>query len=56
MADHIDLYGNVRTRVTLPSGRTTFSADFVINDDGLGDPVLPHLAQHEVEDLPDEAC
>ena len=54
MADHIDLYGNIRTRVTLPPGVTTFSADFVIRDSGEPDPIETHLQQHAVEDLPDE--
>lgn len=54
MADHLDLYGNVRTRVLLPAGLTTFSANFLLKDTGEPDPLLPHLEQHAVEDLPDD--
>ena len=55
MTDHLDGFGNVRTRLTLPEGLTTFSADFLVNDSGEHDPVLPHLPQHPVADLPDDA-
>ena len=54
MVDHHDMYGNVRTRVLLPEGLTTFSADFVIADTGAPDPIEPHIEQHRVEDLPDD--
>ena len=52
--DHTDLYGNVRSRVLLPLGVTTITSDFLVNDPGELDPVMPHLEQHRVEDLPDE--
>ena len=50
-----DLYGNLCTRVVLEPGRTTFSADFLVQDSGQPDPVSPLAIQHPVEDLPDEA-
>ena len=54
MVDHIDGFGNIRTRVLLPEGLTTFSADFLMQDSGDHDPVMPHLEQHPVSELPDE--
>lgn len=50
-----DLYGNLCTRVAIPPGRTTFSADFLIQDSGMPDPIAEDAVQHPVEDLPDEA-
>ena len=55
MTQHIDAFGNISTRVLAPEGRITFSNDFIINDSGLPDPVLPEARQSRVEDLPDEA-
>src|SRR6201986_2300028 len=49
-----DLFGNLCTRVVIEPGRTTFSADFLISDTGLPDPVSADAVQHPVEDLPDE--
>jgi transglutaminase-like putative cysteine protease len=49
-----DVYGNLCSRVVVQPGRTTFSADFVIRDSGLPDPVMPDAVQHPVEELPDE--
>jgi transglutaminase-like putative cysteine protease len=54
MTQHADRFGNVCTRVVAPEGRTTFFTDFVISDSGEPDPVLPHLAQQPIQDLPDE--
>jgi transglutaminase-like putative cysteine protease len=57
---HVDLrqyrdqFGNLCSRVLAPPGRFTLSADFVIRDTGLPDPVLPHMEQAEIDDLPDE--
>ena len=53
-SSYVDLYGNVCSRVLMPAGRTTFSADFLINDSGLEDRATPDAEQHAVEDLPDE--
>ncbi|MGA0602847.1 transglutaminase-like domain-containing protein [Caulobacter sp. KR2-114] len=49
-----DLYGNLCTRVAVQPGRTTFSADFLMGDSGLPDPVTPDAVQHPIENLPDE--
>ena len=49
-----DLFGNLCTRVVIDPGRTTFSADFLIRDTGLPDPVTADAVQHPIEDLPDE--
>lgn len=48
-----DLYGNTVSRILAPAGRVTLSADFVIEDSGLPDPVVEDAAQAAVEDLPD---
>jgi transglutaminase-like putative cysteine protease len=50
-----DLYGNVAHRVLAPAGRTTFQADFVIEDSGEPDPVAPGAIQHPVDEVPVEA-
>ncbi len=55
ISQYVDGFGNICSRATLPAGRTVLSADFVCRDSGLPDPVLPHLGQSPVEDLPDEA-
>jgi transglutaminase-like putative cysteine protease len=52
--DYLDGFGNVCTRVLAPAGRTTFSADFIVQDSGEPDRVTPGAVQHAVEDLPDE--
>jgi transglutaminase-like putative cysteine protease len=49
-----DAFGNICTRVLAPAGRITFAADFLIEDDGLPDPVVLDAVQHPVEELPDE--
>lgn len=47
-----DIFGNFCHVVTAPAGRTTFSADFLVNDSGLPDPVAPDAEQHRLQDLP----
>jgi transglutaminase-like putative cysteine protease len=54
MYDYGDIYGNTCTRVTVPPGGLTLTADFVIEDGGLADVPPPWGPQHPVEDLPDE--
>jgi transglutaminase-like putative cysteine protease len=49
-----DLYGNAAHRLVAPAGVITFSAEFVIEDSGEPDPVLPAAVQHPVEALPAE--
>ena len=49
-----DAFGNVCTRLLAPAGRLELSADFMIHDSGLHDPVVPSAVQQPVEELPDE--
>ncbi len=50
----IDPFGNVATRLVVPAGGITLSADFVIEDSGEPDPVAPDAPQHPIDELPDE--
>ena len=52
MTDYRDGFDNIVSRLVLPPGRTTLSADGVIRDSGLPDPVAPDARQHPVPDLP----
>ena len=54
MYDHLDLYGNVCTRFTVPRGGLTLSCDFTIEDSGALDLQAPDAIQHEIADLPDD--
>ncbi len=49
-----DTFGNICSRVVIPPGRTTFTADTIIHDSGLPDPVVPDAIQHPIPDLPAE--
>jgi len=49
-----DGFGNWCSRIVAPQGRMTLTADAVINDSGLPDPVLPGTWQTEVQYLPEE--
>ncbi|MER2265155.1 transglutaminase-like domain-containing protein [Methylobacterium oxalidis] len=51
---HLDEFGNLRTRIVAPGGRITMSADFLIEDSGLPDAVAPEARQIPVQDLPDD--
>lgn len=53
-ADYRDAYGNVCTRMTLPTGLTRLSCDFVIECDGLEDRQPGDAPVQRVEELPDE--
>jgi len=55
VAQYHDGFGNLCSRIVCPPGRTVLSADFVVRDSGLPDPVAPDAIQHPVEDLPHEA-
>ncbi|WP_338242574.1 transglutaminase-like domain-containing protein [Aurantiacibacter hainanensis] len=50
----IDFYGNVCSRLIIPAGGITLSNDFVIEDSGQPDRVVPGAMQDSVEDLPYE--
>jgi transglutaminase-like putative cysteine protease len=52
--DYLDGFGNICTRTTLPSGLTTISNEFVIEDSGLHDVLTPGARQHPIEELPTE--
>jgi transglutaminase-like putative cysteine protease len=49
-----DMFGNWCSRIVAPAGRMRLSADGVVRDSGLPDPVTPAARQHAVEDLPAE--
>jgi transglutaminase-like putative cysteine protease len=49
-----DAFSNVCTRLLAPAGRLELSADFLIHDSGLHDPVVPEAVQQPVEGLPDD--
>lgn len=51
--DYRDAFGNICTRLMLPTGTTTLSCDFAIEDSGKPDPQYP-ADQHPVEGLPAE--
>lgn len=48
-----DSFGNICTRLTVPSGGVTLSADFIIEDKGLPDARAPDALPTPVEDIPD---
>lgn len=53
-ATYRDLFGNLCTRLVAPAGRLRITADALINDHGMPEPV-PHSAlQHPVEALPED--
>ncbi|MET0546805.1 MAG: transglutaminase family protein [Caulobacterales bacterium] len=54
IAQYIDGFGNVCSRVVMPKGVTVFSSDFIIRDSGKPDPVLPDASLTRIQDLPDE--
>src|SRR5271169_7148285 len=49
-----DGFGNWCSRIVAPAGRMRLSADGVVRDTGLPDPVVPEAYQHAVQDLPAE--
>ena len=49
----LDPFGNVCTRILAPAGRITLSADFLVEDSGLPDAVVPEARQVPVHELPD---
>jgi transglutaminase-like putative cysteine protease len=49
-----DGFGNICTRVLAPAGRLEISTDFLIQDTGMPDLVVPDAAQTPVEQLPDD--
>jgi transglutaminase-like putative cysteine protease len=55
LSSYRDGFGNWCGRFSAPAGRIRISADTVIRDSGLPDPVVPDACQHPVEELPDDA-
>jgi transglutaminase-like putative cysteine protease len=55
LAGYRDSFGNWCTRTIAPDGAVRISADAVIRDSGLADPVFPDAGQIPVQHLPDEA-
>ncbi|UXU76237.1 MULTISPECIES: transglutaminase-like domain-containing protein [unclassified Paracoccus (in: a-proteobacteria)] len=53
-ATHLDVFGNLRMRLTAPGGRLTLQSDAVIADSGLRDPICPAAQEIPVASLPDE--
>jgi transglutaminase-like putative cysteine protease len=53
--DYIDSFGNICTRLVAPAGLIEIRNEFVIEDSGLQDAVVPHAAQVPLHELPDEA-
>lgn len=49
-----DGFGNWCTRLVAPAGRMRMTADALINDRGVIEPVAMHALQHPVETLPEE--
>ncbi|MGQ0618579.1 MAG: transglutaminase-like domain-containing protein [Panacagrimonas sp.] len=48
-----DGFGNWCTRIVAPAGRIRLTADALINDRGMLEPVVPMAVQHSVETLPE---
>jgi len=52
--DYSDSFGNRCTRIIAPAGRLVISTQFLINDSGLTDHIVPMAQQRRVEELPDD--
>ena len=52
--DYVDAFGNICTRLTIPTGGITISTGFVIEDSFEPDLVVPGAQQVPIEKLPDE--
>ena len=51
---HTDGFGNTCTRLELPSGPTRITADALIEESGLPEPVVLNAQEHPVRELPFE--
>jgi|SRR5579871_2564023 len=51
---YFDSYGNLCTRLLAPSGTIRITADALINDSGLPEPVVPDAPATPLEELPDD--
>src|SRR5438045_6367255 len=52
---YLDSFENICGRLLAPAGTVRFTLDTTIQDSGQPDAEAPEAAQHNVEDLPDEA-
>jgi transglutaminase-like putative cysteine protease len=52
VSTYSDQFGNLCTRIVAPAGTIRISADALIEDSGLPDPVVLDAVQHPVQDLP----
>jgi transglutaminase-like putative cysteine protease len=52
--DYVDSFGNICTRLTIPSGVSRLSCGFVVEDPFEPDPYVPDARQAAIEELPDE--
>ena len=53
--DYVDAFGNICTRLVAPAGLIEIRNEFVIEDSGMPDAVVPHAAQVPLHELPDDA-
>ncbi|MDC9823292.1 transglutaminase family protein [Devosia sp. ZB163] len=53
-SDYTDGFGNACTRLTAPAGRLTISTEFDMFDSGIPDVVPFDVAQHDIQELPDD--
>ncbi|MDA9533588.1 transglutaminase-like domain-containing protein [Bradyrhizobium sp. CCBAU 25338] len=55
LRDYEDWFGNICTRLVAPVGQINIRNEFIIEDGGLPDEVVPHAEQIPLDRLPDEA-
>jgi transglutaminase-like putative cysteine protease len=53
--DYVDVFGNVCTRLVAPTGLIEIRTEFVIEDSGVPDAVVPQAAQVPLDQVPDDA-
>jgi transglutaminase-like putative cysteine protease len=53
--DYVDAFGNICTRLVAPAGLIEIRNEFVIDDSGMPDAMVPHAAQVPLHELPDDA-
>jgi transglutaminase-like putative cysteine protease len=54
IAPYRDVFGNWCSRIVAPAGSMRLTADGIIHDSGLPDPVVTSAIQHAIEDLPSD--
>jgi transglutaminase-like putative cysteine protease len=54
LVSYHDGFGNLCTRLVAPAGRMYITADALLRDRGLPDPVIADAQEHAVENLPEE--